>query len=101
MSVRIGERELRSIKSTAEEIFGTDCEVYIFGSRVDPTKRGGDIDIYIKTKLKNQIVLRKAQFLAKLKSQIGDQKIDLVVEEIENSESDPIYDVARERGIKI
>lgn len=100
MSVRIVERELRSIKSTAEEIFGTDCEVYIFGSRVDLTKRG-DIDIYIKTKLKNQIVLRKAQFLAKLKSQIGDQKIDLVVEEIENSESYPIYDVARERGIKI
>lgn len=90
-----------SIKSTAEEFFGPTCEVYIFGSRVDPTKRGGDIDIYIKTKLNNQILLRKAQFLAQLKTLIGDQKIDLIVEKEENKERDLVYDIAREEGIQI
>ncbi len=38
-SVRLSEDEIRVIKETAEEIFGNDTKVYIFGSRADLTKK--------------------------------------------------------------
>jgi len=47
--VRLSEYEIRTIKETAKEIFGKDVKVYIFGSRADLTKKGGDIDIFIET----------------------------------------------------
>jgi len=47
--VRLSEYEIRIIKETAKEIFGKGAKVYIFGSRADLTKKGGDIDIFIET----------------------------------------------------
>ena len=47
--VRLSEYEIRTIKETAKEIFGNNAKVYIFGSRADLTKKGGDIDIFIET----------------------------------------------------
>ena len=41
-------------------------------------KRGGDIDLFIKSKIsmnRKDLLEKKVRFLSKLKSQIGDQKI--------------------------
>ncbi|WP_141267036.1 nucleotidyltransferase domain-containing protein [Thermodesulfovibrio sp. Kuro-1] len=99
--MRLDEKTLKTIKVLAEKYFGKYCEVRIFGSRVDDTQKGGDIDIYIKTDLKEDILERKASFLAELKMKIGDQKIDLLVEHIDNPEKNSIYETARTTGIKI
>ncbi|MEJ5227060.1 hypothetical protein [Thermodesulfovibrio sp.] len=99
--MRLDENTLKTIKKLAEQYFGKYCEVRIFGSRVDDTQKGGDIDIYIKTDLNVDILERKASFLAELKMTIGDQKIDLLVERNDNPEKSPIYETARTTGIKI
>lgn len=99
--MRLDEETLKTIKVLAEKYFGEHCEVRIFGSRVDDTQKGGDIDIYIKTDLKEDILERKANFLAELKRKIGDQKIDLLVENIDNPEKNSVYETARTTGIKI
>lgn len=55
--------------------------IYLFGSRVDDSLRGGDIDLFIETDVKESLFTRKIRFLSKLKQQIGDQKIDVVFNE--------------------
>ena len=53
-------------------------EIYLFGSRVDDTKKGGDIDLFIQTERKKATLQNKITFLASLKEKIGAQKIDLL-----------------------
>ena len=44
--MRLSENERKIIIETIEAIFGP-CEIYLFGSRLDETKKGGDIDLFI------------------------------------------------------
>lgn len=44
--MRLTNIEIESIKRTFLEVFKCG-EIYLFGSRVDDTKKGGDIDLYI------------------------------------------------------
>jgi predicted nucleotidyltransferase len=52
--------------------------LYLFGSRVDDSKKGGDIDLYIVSSSNHYHISKKVDFLALLKHHIGEQKIDLV-----------------------
>lgn len=53
-------------------------EIYLFGSRVDDTKKGGDIDLYLKTEDKTDLFKKKIKFLSSIKQELGEQKIDIV-----------------------
>ena len=44
MTVRLDDCERRALKKALKDFKG---EVYIFGSRLNPEKRGGDIDILL------------------------------------------------------
>ncbi len=70
--------EVNAIKESAQEAFGPAVEVFLFGSRVDDEKKGGDIDLYIKAKTGNDID-HKIKFLVKLEQKIGEQKIDVIL----------------------
>ena len=77
--MRLGQFEIEAINSLAAKYFGTDVHVFLFGSRVDEGKKGGDIDLFIKNKKEELLTLElKIQFLSELKIKIGDQKIDVV-----------------------
>lgn len=52
--------------------------IYLFGSRVDDLKKGGDIDLFLEVEDKAGLFDKKRKFLARLKREIGDQKIDVV-----------------------
>lgn len=56
-------------------------EARLFGSRIDDSKRGGDIDLLIIAKVNNSETLKYKKFdiLAEIKKNIGDQKIDLKI----------------------
>ncbi|NWF66333.1 MAG: hypothetical protein HXX81_02580 [Campylobacterales bacterium] len=58
--------------------------MYLFGSRVDDNKRGGDIDLYIELDSFENIGKNKIEFLILLKRAIGEQKIDVVFDMGEN-----------------
>lgn len=75
--MRLTEFEINAIKQAAQEIFGSKVQVFLFGSRVDDAKKGGDIDLYIKTEADNDLT-HKIKFLVSLERKIGEQKIDVV-----------------------
>ncbi len=82
--MRLVEYEKNSIKKVFHEVFG-DGKIYLFGSRVDDTQRGGDIDLYLSPKEKfDNIHERKINFLLKLNLLIGEQKIDVLIEKDKN-----------------
>jgi predicted nucleotidyltransferase len=55
--------------------------IYLFGSRVDDSKKGGDIDLWIESAHDPELFTKKISFLARLKRRIGDRKIDVVFSE--------------------
>ncbi len=82
--MRLTPYEIESIKKAFKESFG-DGKIYLFGSRVDDTKRGGDIDLYlVPTKKFDNERKRKIKFLIKLDEHIGEQKIDVVLAKDKN-----------------
>lgn len=76
MRLRAGYKE--AIISSVGSVFGDDATVSVFGSRVDDSKKGGDIDLYIKVIQFDNLFENKIKFLAKLKRLVGDQRIDVV-----------------------
>lgn len=78
--MRLTEFEIHAIKQSAREVFGPNVQVFLFGSRVDDSKKGGDIDLYIKTEVGNDFG-HKIKFLVALEHKIGEQKIDVVFAE--------------------
>lgn len=67
-----------SILKAIEESFG-NVEIYLFGSRADDTKRGGDIDIAIRTDMTREHFRKHKIVFVSLLMRMGfDLKIDLV-----------------------
>ena len=97
--MRLSPHQQHAIKRLAEGIFGQDSTVMLFGSRVDDSRRGGDIDLFIQpaTSLDAASAFqKKIDFLVALESAIGEQKIDVVVD---SGKGKPIECVARETGV--
>jgi predicted nucleotidyltransferase len=46
-----------TIINIGREIFGQNTQIYLFGSRTDDAKRGGDIDLYLEVVDKNDPLL--------------------------------------------
>ena len=72
-----------SIHTVFDSVF-EEGNIYLFGSRVDDAKKGGDIDLYIEVKNKKDLFDKKIKFLSRLKRKIENQKIDVVFNEDEN-----------------
>ena len=53
-------------------------KVYLFGSRLNDEKRGGDIDLLVRSTGEKKGVLARIRMTARLKLHLGDQKIDVI-----------------------
>ncbi|MBC8186514.1 nucleotidyltransferase domain-containing protein [candidate division KSB1 bacterium] len=86
--MRLKQFEIDAIKSSLKQ-FDNNAKVYLFGSRIDDSKRGGDIDLLI---ISDKIDFdKKLKLLIKIKQLIAEQKIDLVVaKNLKNSFADYI-----------
>ena len=81
--MRLSDKYISTIKEKFNEVFHAG-EIYLFGSRLDDSKKGGDIDLYLKLINKDNLLDKKLKFLAKIKKDLGEQKIDIVFNEDEN-----------------
>ena len=48
--MRVTPQQQSVIRTAVAETFGETANIWLFGSRVDDNKRGGDIDLLIETK---------------------------------------------------
>jgi len=79
--MRLNEFEIESIKYLAKQHFGKDVQVILFGSRTSDKKRGGDIDLFIRKQSGDKPDVRtKINFITDLIFRIGEQKIDVVLD---------------------
>jgi len=81
--MRLTEFEINAIKQSACKVFGAKAQVFLFGSRTDDSKKGGDIDLYIRTEAGNDFN-HKIKFLVTLEQKMGEQKVDVVFAEDES-----------------
>ena len=77
--MRLTEDQLKIIKRAVFNNFGEESRVYLFGSRVDDTKKGGDIDLFIEAFFSpEELFYRKINMLNELQFKLGERKIDVV-----------------------
>lgn len=99
--MRISQEVLNVIKKVVKDNFGDDAEIFIFGSRVDDNKKGGDIDIYVETVLRQDEIIRaKIKSLVEFDKLLGERKIDIIAKS-KNSKDNIIHKIAKSSGIKI
>lgn len=84
--MRISAKEVAIIKNKTKDIFG-EVVIYLFGSRVDDEKKGGDIDLYIVAKVKDNLFSKK-------------RKLKIILEDILYKPVDIIVSINKERLIE-
>ena len=65
--MRLSKREIEAILQVAEDIYGTDVKVYL-----------GDIDLLVRMTSAKKGILERVRMASRIKSLIGDQKIDII-----------------------
>ena len=91
--MRLTDFEVSSIRQTVHAL-DTDAKVYLFGSRADDDKRGGDIDLLIISDRLSSADAGRVRWL--LWELIGEQKIDIV---IAKDDSEPFVRIALKEGV--
>ena len=84
----------QTIIQIAKDIYGETVKVYLFGSRLNDEKRGGDIDLLVRSTGEKKGVLARIRMTARLKLHLGDQKIDV----IGNHEDSPVVHTNKPNG---
>ncbi len=77
--MRLKQHDIEAIKCAAEDVFGSDVVVRLFGSRTRDDLRGGDIDLLIEA---DDAVATEAfvdRFRSRLFETIDEQKVDVVL----------------------
>ena len=76
--MRLTPEEQATLKQTLASL-SNEAELYLFGSRTDDTKRGGDIDLLVISDRLSKSDLRKLR--VKFFERFGEQKIDIVLDD--------------------
>jgi predicted nucleotidyltransferase len=84
-NMRLSTDQILAIRQAATVAFGQGTSVWLFGSRVDDAKKGGDIDLLVCPQSHTaaegeQGFMQKIKMLTLLERHLGERKVDLVVE---------------------
>jgi predicted nucleotidyltransferase len=75
--MRLSNKEIKVLKDKLISL-ADDSKIYLFGSRVDDSKRGGDIDLLVVSKkmTKRDLRLLRVEFF----KEFGEQKLDIIID---------------------
>lgn len=99
--MRLTRQQSATIRRGVRAIFGPDAKVWLFGSRVDDQRRGGDIDLYIEAACEPKELLDlENRLYAFLQRSLGEQRIDIVARSTASSPR-PVHEQAKRTGIRL
>jgi len=76
--MRLSKRVIKILDNAIKKSFG-DVNVYLFGSRTDATKKGGDIDLAIDTTLSKEAFRKKRTLFLTLLTRIDfEYQVDVI-----------------------
>jgi predicted nucleotidyltransferase len=88
-----------AIVDAFRQTFHSGARLFLFGSRIDDSQRGGDIDLCVETnagKAWDALVPMRQSFQVELLKRLGDRRIDIVL----RRQGDVIRPIDREIGQK-
>ncbi len=91
--MRLSLKERQLIKQSIYQL-DPNATIYLFGSRVDDNKKGGDIDLLVLSA--HLSFTEQRQIKIRLYELIGEQKIDLI---IATEASDPFVQLVLEEAV--
>ena len=92
--MRISQEAARQAVSLISAQFGDAAKIWLFGSRADDQKRGGDVDLFVETESTD--ALRKIKCKSDL-TDLFDLKVDLIV----GTGDKAIHRIAKTTGIRL
>lgn len=99
--MRLTPAQIDTIKSTAQAVLGEGAQVTLFGSRVDDTLKGGDVDLMVAVE---QAVAEPALMASRVASLIeramDGRKVDVVLK-APNLMEQPIHRIAEQEGVRL
>jgi len=95
--MRLTPFEQQSIKAILGQ-FDPLADVFLFGSRVDDHRRGGDIDLFVQTTCPMDL---KSQLQARWELEVAcDTQVDLLIKTPDQAE-EPIHIITRQKGVRL
>jgi len=97
--MRLTRDQEKIIKSTVDRVLEAESRVWLFGSRVDDARRGGDIDLLIETEA---TFPNRAKMVCRLYGALifalGDRKLDVLLKDARTRDA-PIFNIAKRTGV--
>lgn len=95
--MRLTPEQAQTIRQRIRSCMGPHARIWLFGSRVDDRRRGGDVDLYVEPESAPSLELRLL-----CKSALADAldlNVDLVVQQ--PGRDLPIYRIAKQSGVPL
>lgn len=102
--MRLQPKEVEAIAQTLRDTFAPGTAAFLFGSRVDDSRRGGDIDLLVEIpELLSpvEVVRLRSRFVSRLYWLLDEQRIDVVIATRDAHDSREVVAVARREGLKV
>jgi hypothetical protein len=96
--IRLQDREVAAIRAATRAAFGDDAVVRLFGSRCDPARRGGDIDLHFDVRAGAATDQSVERFEQLLFGTLDPQKVDKIFTERGTAPS-PFAQIALRDGV--
>lgn len=82
--MRLDPKEIETLKSSLKEL-DRNAKIYLFGSRIDDNKKGGDIDLLVISRKLDKKSVRPLKH--KFYENFGEQKKDIIIDNGELNDS--------------
>jgi hypothetical protein len=102
--MRLQPKEMNAIAQAARDAFAPGTAVFLFGSRVDDSKRGGDINLLVEipeAMAPAELVRRRTRFVSRIYRLPDEQRIDVVIATQDQQDSRAVIAAAKREGTQV